>query len=76
MEVRDEGETCLFREVPRLMPRMIVILVRPEMPVIAAAVYWGGFMRLATPRHVAGEEAWNAICSMIGSFRKSGGCVK
>ena len=69
MKGRDEGDTCLFHAVPRVTRWMIVILMRHEMPVIIAAIYWGGVMRLAKPRHFEAGEAWRAICSVIGNLR-------
>ena len=73
MKGRDEEDTCLFLAVPRFARRMIVMLVRPEMPVIVAAIYWRGIMRSAMPWHIAAEEAWKAICSVIGNFRRRDG---
>ena len=66
---RDEGNTCLLPAVPRFTRRMIVILVRNEMPVILAAVDWGSFTRLAIRWHFEADEAWGAIRSVIGNFR-------
>ena len=41
---------------------MIVMLMRLEMPVIIAAIYWGGVTRLAIRCHFEAEDAWRAIC--------------
>ena len=76
MKGRDEGDTRLFLAVPRFTRRMKVILMRPKMPVIIAAIYWGSVTSPATPWHFEAEEAWRAICLVIGNFRIRGGCVK
>ena len=47
MKGRNEGDTCLSLAVPRFTRRMMVISMRSEMPMIVAAIYWGGVTRLA-----------------------------
>ena len=69
MKGRNGGDTCFFLVVPRLTGRIIVILMRPEMPVIIAAIYWGSVIRSATPWHFE-AEAWRAIYSVIGNCRR------
>ena len=65
MKGRNGGDTCLFLAVPQFT----VFPSRLEMPVIAAAIYWGGGRRLAMPWHFEAEQAWRAICLAIGNFR-------
>lgn len=69
MKGRNGGDTCLLLAVPRFTRRVIVFPSRLEMPVIAAAIYWGGVRRLAVPWHFEAQEAWRAICLVIGNFR-------